>query len=657
MASWRAPQSTRKLTGMSPRLLAALFFVLIACAAAAFALRSSQLPPADFTFNNDTEVESFDPAVVTGQPEGRIIWAVYEGLVKLDPKDRLPIPGMAESWEISEDGLTYTFRLREGAHWTNGDPVTAHDFVYSMRRFLDPLTLAEYAYQAWYLKNAQRYSQAARGVEPGDRVEVELYEPAEGALPFARGNVLRGELLRIEEDQGVSDEVLADAEEYVKHRTFVVDVGGEEQRYRVASERETFLSARACKQLLLDFAQVGVRAIDDLTLEMTLESPTPYWLKLTGFYPLFPVNRRCVETHGPHQWTKPENLVTNGPYAIELHRIRDRIRLRKNPEYWDAANVALETIDILAVQSLTTSFNLYETGKVDWITKVTPIIAKELLEADPPRDDFNPAPQFGSYFYGFNTTRKPLDDVRVRRALVLALDRTEIIATACSVEVAARTFTPPGLPDYEAPECDDTNLDEARRLLAEAGYPDGAGFPKIEILYNFEEQHQTIAELIRKQWRRGLGIDVATRNEEWGTYLSSQRQLKFDVVRRAWIGDYLDPNTMLDLFVTDGGNNNTGWSNAEYDRLIHDASQTVDPEERLALLRRAEEILLSELPVMPIFYYSSRSLVKPHVRGFWNNLPDTHPLWALSIERNAPMPNEFMSTSPRYAGQSGEGSP
>lgn len=633
---------------MPPRLALAIAIFVLLVGGIIAVVKQGQLPPADFTFNNDTEVESLDPAVVTGQPEGRIIDELYEGLVRLGPKDREPIPGVAERWEVSEDGLTYTFHLRQDAKWSDGSPLNAHDMVYSMRRFLDPLTFAEYAYQAWYLKNGQRYSRAARGVEPGDKVEVELLERPEGALPFARGEVLRGKLVRIDTDEGVDQRALDDPAKFVDHRTFVVSIDGAERLFRVGDKVPAGApqGAEAVRQVLLDFSEVGFRAVDDYTIETVLESPTPYWLNLLGFYPLAPVNQTCVETHGPGQWTEVENIVTNGPFKLEFHRIRDRIRMRKNEHYWNRDNVALETIDALAVQALTTSFNLFETGKVDWISKVTPLIARELFEADPPRDDFNPDAQFGTYFYAFNTSRKPFDDVRVRQALTLALDREEIVATACAGELPARSMTPPGLPNYEAPECEPTNVERARELLAEAGYPDGTGFPKIEILYNYEQQHQTIAELIRKQWRRNLGIDVATRNEEWGSYLSSQRQEKYDVVRRAWIGDYLDPNSMLDLWVTDGENNSTGWSNAEYDRLIQDAKAEPDAEKRLAMLAEAERILMREVPILPIYYYVSRSMLKPYVYGWYNNLEDRHPLWPLSIRRDATGPNDFMASEP-----------
>ena len=636
---------------MSSRVFASLIIVVLAATVLNYVVRSGSLPPADFTFNNNTEVESLDPAVVTGQPEGRILWSIYEGLVSLGPKDRKPLPGVAERWEISEDQLTYTFHLRRDATWSNGDPVTAHDFVYSMRRFLDPMTLAEYAYQAWYLKNAKRYSRAARAVEPGDQVEIELHSLSEGSLPFARGQLVRGLLDRIEDDPEASEDELSNADEYTKHRTFVVIVDGNERHFRITDQEESLEKAEACKQLLLDFEEVGIRAIDDYTVETVLESPTAYWLELLGFYPLSPVNKTCVETYGTPAWTRPENIVTNGPYRIVFRRLRDRIRLEKRDDYWDADNVSIRTIDALAVESVTTEFNLYETGKIDWVPKLASLMSKEILKTDPPRDDFNPGTQFGTYFYSFNTTRKPLDDPRVRQALVMAIDRAEILRTVGAGEEPSRSFCPPGIQGYESPLCPEENIEAAQKLLAEAGYPDGEGFPKIDILYNYQEDHQAIAELIRKQWQRGLGINVATRNEEWGTYLSSQRQLNYDVIRRAWVGDYLDPNTFLDMFVTGGENNNTGWSNTEYDQLIESAQSELDSEKRLAILREAEVILMKEGPLLPLFFYVSRNLVRPRIQGFWNNLQDAHPLKYLRIDPEASMPNDFMSTSPRYASE------
>ncbi|HEY4233300.1 MAG TPA: peptide ABC transporter substrate-binding protein [Lacipirellulaceae bacterium] len=605
-------------------------FLAVGLAAVGWAVLRVQLPPADFTFVNETELKSLDPHNVTGEPEHRILESIFEGLTRLDPKTLKPLPGVAESWDISPDKKVYTFHLRKDAVWSNGEPVTAQDFVYSGRRFLDPLTAAEYAYQAWYIKNARRYSLGAAGIEPGDPVEVELNERPAGALPYARGELVLGTLKRVEGEE--------------KDRTFVVEVDGRERRFRVGDRGDEAQGIEPCRQVLLDFREVGVRAIDDHTLETTLENPTPYWLDLLIYHALLPVNQKCVETYGSPRWTDPEHIVTNGAFRIALRRIRDRIRLTKSDNYWDREYVKLGVIDALAITSQVTMFNLFETGKADWITDPPAIVLRELLKPGRTREFLNPKPMLCTYYYLINTTRKPLDDVRVRRALARSINRREITGTALAAgEVPAYSLVPPGIPGYDPPTLGKEDVPEARQLLAEAGYPDGRGFPKLEILYNTHEAHQTIAQLVRKQWEQNLGITVDTRNEEWGSYLASVRQMEYWVARRAWVGDYLDPNTFLGMFVTGGEDNSTGWSNAEYDGLIAAARAEVDEEKRLEILRRAERILMDEVPIIPMYHYVGKNLVKPYVRGFYGNMLDDHPLRAIWIDRDFKGPNEFMA--------------
>lgn len=614
---------------MNYRLGFPLVMMVIGLSAVAWAVLRVQLPPADFTFVNETEIKSLDPHIVTGQPEHRILESVFEGLTQLDPKTCLPLPGAAESWEISEDKKVYTFHIRPNAVWSNGEPVTAHDFVYSYRRFLDPQTAAEYAYQAWYIKNAHRYSSGGSAIEPGDPVEVELNERPPGALPFARGEVLYGKLVRVE-GEGLN-------------RVFSVEIDGRERQFQ-AREAVTVSGAEPCKQVLLDFREVGVRALDDRTLETTLENPTPFWLGLVAYHAVLPVNKTCVETYGTPQWTYPENIVTNGAYRVAFRRIRDRIRLAKSDTYWDRDNVQLNVIDALAITSQVTMYNLFETGKADWITDPPAIVLRELLQPGRKRENLNPQPFLSTYFYNLNTARKPLGDIRVRQALSMALDREEITRTAMAAgEVPAYSLVPPGMPEYDAPTCQTENVAEAQRLLAEAGFPNGRGFPKLDILYNTHEAHQTIAQLIRKQWERNLGITVSTRNEEWASYQSSVRQMQYSVARRGWVGDYLDPNTYLGMMVTDGENNSTGWSNAVYDQLIKEAEQEPDEAKRRELLLRAERILMDELPLIPIYFYVGKNMVKPYVQGFYSNLLDSHPLDRISIDHDLAGPNDYMS--------------
>ena len=287
------------------------------------------------------------------------------------------------------------------------------------------------------------------------------------------------------------------------------------------------------------------------------------------------------------------------------------------------------------------------TDRADWITDVPPTALRELLSADPPRDDLNPATFLDTYFFLLNTAHPPLDDVRVRQALSLALDRDEIASRILGAgEQPAYSLVPPGLPHYAAAECQRPDAEAARRLLAEAGFPQGRGFPTLTILYNSHETHRAIAEVMRKQWQRTLGIHVRGRNEEWGSYLASERLSRYDICRKGWIGDYADPNTFLDMFLTGSELNSTGWSNPEYDRLIAEAANELDASRRMEVLHEAEQLLMNELPLLPVYFYVSKNMVKPYVRGFHNNLQDYHPVWSLSIDRTQSTPNPFLEGRP-----------
>jgi len=517
---------------------------------------SAQLEPADFVYNNATEVSTLDPATVTGVPEGRVLRAIFEGLTTKHPQTLDALPGSAESWDISEDGLVYTFHIRSDGRWSNGDPVTAHDFVYSWERVLNPLTGADYAYQLWYVRGARAYT-------------TEVDEDGNPIHPFD---------------------------------------------------------------------SVGIIARDDATLEVTLTAPTPFFLDLMAFYPLFPVNRRNIEDAKRRwpdswelEWLQPHNIVTNGPYRIGYRRVNDRIRLVKDEGYWDAENVAMRTIDVLAIEQGITGLNVYLTGGSHWQTSIPPLLVPDLEG----RRDFAPVPYLGVYFYRINTTRPPLDNAQVRRALALTIDREAITGKIMKKgEVPAYGYVPPGISGYEGatarmPELDAggfaARAEEARSLLAEAGYgPSGKPFPTIEIHYNTLEAHRDIAELIADDWKRELGISAKLLNQEWKVYLDTQSNLGYDVSRSAWIGDYSDANTFLDMFVTGGENNKTGWGHPEYDRLIAAAATELDTARRAALLQDAEQLLLDELPILPIYYYVTQNIVSPRLGGFFENIRDEH---------------------------------
>jgi oligopeptide transport system substrate-binding protein len=650
---------------VASRSLVPLAAASMLLAALAWALSGAQLPPADFTFCNGSEVKSLDPQIVTGQPENNMVNCLFEGLVRWNPKNLEPMPGVAERWEVSDDRLNYTFFLRSSAKWSDGAAITADDFRYSLRRLLDPRTASQYNYQSFYIKNAKKYASGGRAVRPGDPVEVELNVPPD-AINALRGTVLRGKLARVENAAGQSldaaalEQATQDPGLRLETLTFVVDVDGCERSFRYADDglaaaRKPAAGEAWCRHVLLDFRAVGIEVIDERTVRYTLANPTPYFLNLLGFYPLFPVQQACVERYGSPQWTDPDKIVCNGPFVPEFRRIRDRTRLKKNPEYWNRDEIRLNTVDVLAVESVNTALNLYLTGKSDWNYDVPPAALKAMLHEKPPRTDLDPFPYLQTYFYMVNTTRPPLNDVRVRRALSLALDRDEITQKLLGGgERSALSLTPPGLPGYAPPQCAPENIEEARRLLAEAGYPGGKGFPTFTILYNTHEMHQSIAELIRKQWQRNLGISVRGRNEEFATYLNSQRVMDYDIGRRGWNGDYADPNTFLDMYTTGNEMNNTGFGKPEYDALIAAAAKEVDPELRLRHFAAAERMLMDELPIIPIYFYVSKNLVKPHVRGFYNNVLDQHFVWSVWIDRDGTTPREYGMARPNPTAPSGE---
>jgi len=659
------------------RAIFPLLFLALLGVAFAWSISFEELPPADFAFDNGNEVQTVDPARATGNPENRILNALFEGLLrslpeagweqKYAPDDNVPMtpqPAMADWPEISEDGRVYTYRIKESRKWSDGSPVTAHDFAWSWMRVLHPESASQYAYQLYYLKGGRAYN--TMQLESGALVEVELADRPKPLQLFPQGTLLHGtlkEILKPEEPvvpEGASEERKNRIQgEWEEKWVYLVEFEGKKggkPTVRAFSKKPRLSQSlydgeiEACMWVLTDFEKtVGVTAIDERTLVVTLNSATPYFNELVAFYTLYPVHRPTIEKYGSPGWAKPEYLVGNGPFTMEFRRIRDRIRLRKNPLYWDAENVKLNSIDAMAVKSETTSLNLYLDNQIDWATvmpvSTIPKLKKEFA------NQFHSAPMLTVYFYRVNTTRPGLDNPKVRRALNLAIDKANICQVITRAgEVPATTYVPPGLAGYESPPGHKYDVDKARELLADAGYPDGRGLPPVEILYNDLDVHRTIAERIQQMWRDNLGVDARLRGLEWGVYLDAQDKLDYGVARAGWIADYPDPNTFLDMFVSDNPQNQTGWKNARYDELISGASQESDSQKRLAMLSEAETILLEEMPIMPIYFYVSKNLVKPHVRGFFNNVQDLHPLTLIEVDKQAKAKAIRFGTSEEVAG-------
>jgi oligopeptide transport system substrate-binding protein len=479
-------------------------------------------------WNVATDLETLDPAKSTGIPEATVIYLLYEGLTQRDPQGRL-VAGMAERWDVSKDGLTWTFTLRP-AKWSNGQTVTAADFEFAWKRALDPALAADYAYQLYYLKNGKAYNTGA----------------------------------------------------------------------------------------IKDPSKVGVVAKDARTLVVTLESPTPFFGDLLSFHTLMPVPKAVV-TGNPTWAGKPETFVGNGPFIMKEWTRQNRIVVERNPNYWDAKNIKLDRIEFAMIEAESTALVQYEAGQLDGSSNVPVADIPRLLKTG----DFKAMPYIGTYYYLFNTTHKPLDDARVRRALTYAINKTLITARITRAgEKPATAFVPPGIVingvDFRGaagPLMPVYDPALAKKLLAEAGYPNGQGFPTLTILYNTSQRHKTIAEAVQEMWRQNLGINVNLANQEWKVYLQTRGQHNFDIARAGWIGDYRDPKTFLDMFITGSSFNEGLWTNKEYDRLIEATTKTADQAVRMRAFHEAEKIFVQDMPLAPVYFYVQPILYKTYVQG------------------------------------------
>lgn len=388
---------------------------------------------------------------------------------------------------------------------------------------------------------------------------------------------------------------------------------------------------------LTDFSQVGVRVIDPYTLEVELNAPSPYFMQLLDHQSMYPLPRKIIEKFGSPTdrfslWTRPENIVSNGPFKLTEWKLYKRVTVEKNPYYWDAANVKLNGIVFYPTENTVTEERLFRSQQLH-VTSSIPLDKISRYRQERP-DELRIEPYLGSYYLLINTTRPGLNDARVRRALAMAIDRESLIKNVLSnVNFPAYTLTPPGTGGYQPPTLLKFDPEGARKLLAEAGYPNGKGLPNVEILYNTNEAHRKIAVAIQQMWKTHLNIDVTMLNQEWKVYLDNRDTLNYSVARAAWIGDYLDPDTFLNMFITGGGNNDTGWSNAEYDELILRKIPAMKThEERMAGFYQAETILLQEMPIIPIYIYSTKYLIHPSVKGMPANLLDHYLFKQVSLE-------------------------
>lgn len=384
-----------------------------------------------------------------------------------------------------------------------------------------------------------------------------------------------------------------------------------------------------------DFSSVGALAVDDQTLRVELENPTPYFIDLCSFATLSPVHLPTIAKHGT-AWARPGRIVCNGAYLLEDWRLDERILLRKNPLYWDAANVGMKTVEVLPVSEPNTAVNYFLTGQADLIMDkgMVPVALAGKLKEEP---WFHTGPFLGSWFVRFNTTKPPFNDPRIRRAFSLAIDRRRITEKVTQMgETGAWSLTPPGTGrGYEPPAGATFEPEEARRLLAEAGYPGGRGLPLVEYLYFPKPVELSIAVELQAMWQEHLGVTVNLSKQEWRIYLDSMNKLEYSLCRSSWVGDYNDPNTFLEMFTASSGNNRTGWASPAYDAFIAQAAAEPDIAKRNAIFQSAEKMLIAdESVILPGYYYVGVQFYHAdRLQGVQANLIDDHPFRAMSWKK------------------------
>jgi oligopeptide transport system substrate-binding protein len=510
---------------------------------------------ADFAFVNRGDNKCLDPNGMSWMQDIRVAYALWEGLYALDPVTLRPVLGCADRATMDSTRTVWTIHIRPEARWSNGDRVTAGDFLFEWRRFLE--TPGEYTYLHYYVRGAKQYSSE-----------------------FA---------------------------DYV-------------------AAREKGDTTRPAP----DFSIVGEKALDDHTLVVTLCDPVPFFPALLAFPPFFPMHEPSMrpfrESDGLHyrlDFTRPPNLVSNGPYRMEQWSFKRRLRMVASDYYWNRANVKSRVVDQIYADDGVAAYRTYDRGEADWLSDVDPNLAAQIL-AKGGRKDLHVFPAFGTYFYSLNCLanlpdgrKNPLADVRVRRALAMSIDRDPIVRNVGRLgQPPSRTYVPPNVFEgYSSPPGLAYDPEQARKLLAEAGYPNGQGFPNLTILYSSEGIHADIAQIVRRQWLNNLGIDMRLEGVEvriFGVKLHTQQ---YEVARAGWYGDYHDPTTFTDKYKTDSDDNDAKWSNAEYDRLCAEAQRETDEGRRLRLLSRAENILLNEAPIIPLFTYVNAYLFRPNVKG------------------------------------------
>lgn len=610
-------------------------------------------PPTEnvLRYISGSEPESLDPTLPNGQPEARILMSIYDGLIEYHPKTMEPIPSIAESWEIKEGGTEYIFNLRKNAKFSNGDPITAHDFVYTFRRGFKPELASRNASLGYYIK----YS-----------------EPYNAGFAFIKGSdgqfLLKKDFVEAVTSTSAENEPAAPAADTETHKFLdgperLTVPTAEKDRKKLLDGDPKLKAAVEGKELVPVKAEdIGVEAIDDYTLRIKLYQPAPYFVGLLGHQFFRVVPQKIIEKYGD-KWSRPENIVTSGSFKVQAHRPYDELIVVRDPQNWDAANVRLDRIEFYPLDEQTTMLNLYKASRVDATYNHT-IPAPWFDQISQYKDEYMLHPEAASEFYVISIKKPPMDKLKVREAFALAIDR-DAFAKSKRTYKPLVDFVPFGIfPQYEAArekvyteelKKQGSSLDEwkarkfnpekARKLLAEAGYPvqqSGSGwtagsFPveNVSITYNTSESNKSTAEFVQAQWKQNLGITVPIKNMEFKTFLPMMNKVEYEGFgRRGWIADYMDPYTFLYLFYSPNNPGATGWWDPNFDKLLDQANNTIDPQKRYETIARAELLMMQNQVVIPLGVPGTSFMKKPYVKGMYPNPGTLHPWKFVYIERD-----------------------
>ena len=605
-------------------------------------------PPSDnvLRYITGSEPETLDPQLPDGQPEARIFMALYEGLVEYGPKDQQPVPAIAKSWEISPNVDEFIFRLRENAKWSDGTPITARDFVYSLRRGFAPETISRTAGLGYAIKYSSEFNGEKVFVKKGDKFMTVADldpKPAKPQTPFGPETEFHKFM----------------------HSPDRITLEGDEKKRAKELEGDAKLKALVdgAELVPVKAEDIGVEAIDDFTLRISLKQSAPYFLGLFAHQFFRIVPQHVIDKHGK-DWTRPENIVTCGPFKVKEYRPYDRLIVERDPNYWDAKNVHLDRIDFYPVEELSTMMNLYKAGSVDAFLNHT-VPSSWIEEIRQYKDEYLDFPEAATAYYAMNITKPPFDNPKVRRAFLLGLDR-EALSKFRKITQPLYGKVPEGsFPDYAkaaakvgeqirqekglAPEAWDKRYkfdpETARKLLTEAGFPvtkngddfECPSFPvdRIAINFNTNENNKSVAEFLQAQWKRNLGITVQLKTMEFKTYLPYFKSLQYEgFAQFLWSGDYMDPYTFLSLQYGKDNEGGAGFFDPKYDKMLDDANVELDPQKRYEMLARAEEYLMEQLPMIPLTVNATNWMKKPYVKGMYPNPGTLLPWKFVYIERD-----------------------